>query len=48
MLGRGLAVKRICEMLGHSMITLMLDTYSHLIPSMNGDAAAAMDAVLTA
>jgi integrase len=36
------------ELLGHSMITLTLDTYSHVIPAMHGDAAAAMDAVFTA
>jgi hypothetical protein len=30
------------------MITPTLDTYSHLISAMHGDAAAAMDAVLTA
>jgi hypothetical protein len=47
-LARGFAVKRICEMLGHSTITLTLDTYSHLIPAMHGDAASAMDAILSA
>jgi hypothetical protein len=29
-------------------MVLTLDTYSHLIPAMHGDAAAAMDAVFTA
>jgi len=41
-------VKLVSEMLGHSTITLTLDTYSHVIPAMHGDAAAAMDAVFTA
>ena len=29
-------------------LTLTLDTYSHLLPTMHGDAAAAMDAILSA
>jgi integrase len=41
-------VKLVSEMLGHTTITPTLDTYSHLIPAMHGDAAAAMDAILTA
>jgi integrase len=36
------------EMLGHLTITLTLDTYSHVIPAMHSDAAAAMDAVFSA
>jgi hypothetical protein len=35
-------------MLGHSTITLKLDTYSRRIPAMLGDAAAAMGAMLAA
>jgi hypothetical protein len=35
-------------MLGHATIVLTLDTYSHVIPAMQGDAAAVMDALLTA
>jgi hypothetical protein len=35
-------------MLGHATITLTLDTYSHVIPAMHGDAAAAVDAILNA
>ena len=38
----------VSEMLGHSTITLMLDTYSHIISAMHGDVAAAMGAVLSA
>jgi integrase len=48
LLSQGVHVKLVSEMLGHSTITLTLDTYSHLIPAMHGDAAAAMDAILSA
>jgi integrase len=48
LLAKGVHVKVVSEMLGHSTITLTLDTYSHVIPAMHGDAAAAMDAVFTA
>lgn len=46
LLAKGVHVKLVSEMLGHSTIVLTLDTYSHLIPAMHDDAAAAMDAVL--
>ena len=48
LLSRGVHVKLVSEMLGHATIVLTLDTYSHVIPAMHGDAAAAMDAILTA
>jgi len=48
LLGKGVHVKLVSEMLGHSTIVLTLDTYSHVIPAMHADAAAAMDAVFTA
>jgi integrase len=48
LLSQGVHVKLVSEMLGHSTITLTLDTYSHVIPAMHGDAAAAMDAVFSA
>jgi integrase len=48
LLSRGVHVKLVSELLGHATIVLTLDTYSHLIPAMHGDAAAAMDAVFTA
>jgi integrase len=44
---RGVHVTLITEMLGHATITLTLDTYSHVIPAMRGDAAA-IDAILSA
>jgi hypothetical protein len=34
------------ETLGHSQISLTLNTYSHVLPSLQGDAAAKMDAIL--
>src|SRR5215204_2129704 len=48
LLARGVHVKLVSEMLGHSTITLTLDTYSHVIPAMHSDVAAAMDAVFSA
>ena len=45
---RGVHVKLVSEMSAHSSIVLTLDTYSHVIPAMHGDAAAAMDAVFRA
>ncbi|MCA9879237.1 MAG: tyrosine-type recombinase/integrase [Thermomicrobiales bacterium] len=48
LLAKGVHVKLVSEMLGHSTITLALDTYSHVIPAMHGDAAAAMDAMFSA
>jgi integrase len=48
LLSRGVYVKLVSELLGHATIVLTLDTYSHLIPAMHGDAAAAMDAVFSA
>ncbi len=38
----------VMERLGHSTITLTLDTYSHMIQSLNQEAADAMDRVLGA
>ena len=38
--------KMVSEMLGHGSIGLTLDTYSHVVPDMQAQAAAAMDAVL--
>jgi integrase len=39
----GVHPKVVQERLGHASITLTLDTYSHLIPSMQDDAAATID-----
>jgi integrase len=34
------------ERLGHASITLTLDTYSHVVPSMKKDAARKLDSLL--
>jgi len=46
MLQRGIHPKVVQERLGHSSISLTLDTYSHVIPSMQGDAADEIDDLL--
>ena len=48
LLGKGVHVKLVSEMLGHPSSVLTLDTYSYVIPAMHGEAAAALDAVFTA
>jgi integrase len=45
-LGSGVPVKVVSETLGHASITLTLDTYSHVLPDMQDDAAARMEALL--
>lgn len=39
LLARGVNVKVVSELLGHSDIVITLRTYGHLLPSMQGDAA---------
>jgi integrase len=46
MLGRGIHPKIVSEMLGHSQISVTLDLYSHVTPTMQRDATAAVDAAL--
>lgn len=46
LLSQGVHPKVVSEMLGHASITLTLDTYSHLVPVMHAQAAAAMDSML--
>ncbi|MCH8051734.1 MAG: site-specific integrase, partial [Chloroflexi bacterium] len=41
----GVHVKVVSEMLGHSSVSLTLDVYSHVLPSMQSDAAAKMEAL---
>ncbi len=48
LLTQGVHPKVVSEMLGHTTITLTLDTYSHLVPMLHAQAVAAMDAVLGA
>lgn len=46
MLLAGIPAKVVSERLGHASISITLDTYSHVLPSMQDDAAAAMDRLL--
>jgi integrase len=47
LLGRGVHPKLVQELLGHSSIAITLDRYSHWIPSMGEQTAAAMEAALS-
>ena len=46
MLAQGVSPRVVMELLGHSQITLTLDTYSHVMPGLQADAAAKMHALL--
>jgi integrase len=46
-LAGGTHPKVVQEMLGHSTISMTLDTYSHVVPSMQKEAAATMNRLLT-
>jgi integrase len=46
LLSRGVHAKIVQELLGHSQISLTLDTYSHVLPSMQEEAAQVMEALL--
>jgi integrase len=48
LLSRGVHPKVVSEMLGHSTITLTLDTYSHFVPTLHEEAAIVMDSILSA
>ena len=47
LLGAGVHPKIVSETLGPSQISLTLDTYSHVLPSMQRKAAAKMQEILT-
>jgi integrase len=47
LLGKGVHPKLVQELLGHSSIAMTLDRYSHWIPSMGEQTAAAMEAALS-
>jgi integrase len=47
LLSRGVNPKAVSEQLGHASIVITLDTYSHVIPSMQREAAAAMYELLS-
>jgi integrase len=42
----GVDPRTIMETLGHSQISLTLNTYSHVLPALQADAAAKLDAIL--
>ena len=46
LLAQGVAARTVMEVLGHSQISLTLDTYSHVMPQLVQDAANAMDKIL--
>lgn len=46
LLAQGVHPRVVMETLGHSQISMTLDTYSHVIPALQRDAADRMDAVL--
>ena len=45
MLCEGVHIKIVQELLGHADVTITLNTYSHVLPSMGGEAAGAMDRI---
>jgi integrase len=45
-LTHGIHPKVAQERLGHAQISITLDTYSHVLPSMQADAASRLDAML--
>ncbi|HJQ29680.1 MAG TPA: tyrosine-type recombinase/integrase [Rubrobacter sp.] len=46
LLGRGVHQKFVQELLGHATIAVTLDTYSHYLPSMGDQTAAAMESAI--
>jgi integrase len=47
LLVQGVDPRTIMETLGHSQISLKMNTYSHVLPTLQADAAAKLDAILT-
>jgi integrase len=47
LLGKGVHPKFVQELLGHATIAITLDTYSHVLPGMGDQTAAAMENVLS-
>jgi integrase len=46
LLGQGINPKIVSEMLGHSTVAITLDLYSHVSPTMQRAAAAALETAL--
>lgn len=42
----GIFVKVVSERLGHSNVAITLDTYAHVLPGMQGEAAALLDSIM--
>ena len=47
LLSRGVHPKIVQELLGHSQISLTMDMYSHVLPTMQGEAVCVMERVLS-
>jgi integrase len=47
LLGKGVHPKIVQEMLGHANISITLDTYSHVLPNMQGKAVEAMEDIFS-
>lgn len=47
LLAQGVHARVVMEILGHSQISLTMNTYSHVIPSLERDAANRMNAILS-
>jgi hypothetical protein len=47
LLGKGVHPKIVGEMLGHSSITITMNTYSHVTPIMHDVAAGALEEILS-
>jgi integrase len=46
LLAQGVSARVVMETLGHSQVSLTLNTYSHVLPALQQDAARKMDAIL--
>jgi len=47
LLAQGVNPRMVMETLGHSQVSLTLNTYSHVLPALQQDVASKMDAVLS-
>ncbi len=47
LLGKGVHPEIVQELLGHATIAITLDTYSHMLPNMQGEAVSAMESALS-
>ncbi|HZT77374.1 MAG TPA: site-specific integrase [Vicinamibacterales bacterium] len=47
LLGQGVHPRVVMETLGHSQVSITLDTYSHVLPALGAEAAAKMNAAVT-